>query len=265
MEALVRELEAALIPVNRGAAKRSLSRLHRETTRALESGRVDVDAEIQASAERREAEVDPPPPAGFEVAYRAGSAQASPPGAPQHYAAPQHAAPQRYDSRQYYDAPQHYDAPGLLQQPPAVAPVSMVAPPAAPAQPQRLQPQPAPLAQLPSVSAASALPGQRHQQYEQCSPSYTPLPAQTWDVADSEVEEEWFTPPAEERSDPVTPVEPVIQRALSRPPPAPEDPHRTPYLGTVVAPVPRAAFERRPADEPPGDATDPAPFSEVIP
>ncbi len=35
---LVRELETALIPVNRAAARRALSRLHRETERALRSG-----------------------------------------------------------------------------------------------------------------------------------------------------------------------------------------------------------------------------------
>jgi hypothetical protein len=40
VEALVRELETALIPVNRGAAKRALARLERETVRALETGRI---------------------------------------------------------------------------------------------------------------------------------------------------------------------------------------------------------------------------------
>jgi hypothetical protein len=40
VEALVRELETALIPVNRAAAKRALARLERETVRALESGRI---------------------------------------------------------------------------------------------------------------------------------------------------------------------------------------------------------------------------------
>src|SRR5450755_2302917 len=38
MSALVRELEAALIPVNRAAARRALARLHRETARAIASG-----------------------------------------------------------------------------------------------------------------------------------------------------------------------------------------------------------------------------------
>jgi len=44
VDALIGELETALIPVNRAAARRALSRLHRETARALESGYVDVPA-----------------------------------------------------------------------------------------------------------------------------------------------------------------------------------------------------------------------------
>ncbi|HKO53511.1 MAG TPA: hypothetical protein VJV79_37640 [Polyangiaceae bacterium] len=47
---LVRELEAALIPVNRSAARRALARLHRETARALESGVLPDDEEQDASA-----------------------------------------------------------------------------------------------------------------------------------------------------------------------------------------------------------------------
>ena len=43
MPALVRELEAALIPVNRAAARRALARLHRETARALSSGELPDD------------------------------------------------------------------------------------------------------------------------------------------------------------------------------------------------------------------------------
>jgi hypothetical protein len=43
IDGLVRELETALIPVNRSAAKRSLARLQRETRRAVESGRVRTD------------------------------------------------------------------------------------------------------------------------------------------------------------------------------------------------------------------------------
>lgn len=50
LSSLVRELEAALIPVNRSAARRALSRLHRETARALESGHLPADDEVQAAA-----------------------------------------------------------------------------------------------------------------------------------------------------------------------------------------------------------------------
>ena len=49
LSSLVRELEAALIPVNRSAARRALARVHRETARALESGSLP-DEEPQAVA-----------------------------------------------------------------------------------------------------------------------------------------------------------------------------------------------------------------------
>ncbi|RYZ08955.1 MAG: hypothetical protein EOO73_06590 [Myxococcales bacterium] len=41
LTSLVRELEVALIPVNRSAAKRALSRLHRETERARDAGKLE--------------------------------------------------------------------------------------------------------------------------------------------------------------------------------------------------------------------------------
>ena len=44
LTALVCELEAALIPVNRAAARRALARLHRETARALASGVLPAEA-----------------------------------------------------------------------------------------------------------------------------------------------------------------------------------------------------------------------------
>ncbi len=48
LSALVRELEAALIPVNRAAARRALARLHRETARAVSSGTLaDEEPEIR--------------------------------------------------------------------------------------------------------------------------------------------------------------------------------------------------------------------------
>ena len=43
LSGLVRELEAALIPVNRAAARRALARIHRETARALASGSLPED------------------------------------------------------------------------------------------------------------------------------------------------------------------------------------------------------------------------------
>jgi hypothetical protein len=54
LSALVRELEAALIPVNRAAARRTLARLYRETTRAMDSGAVPTDL-----AEGSLAEIEP--------------------------------------------------------------------------------------------------------------------------------------------------------------------------------------------------------------
>ena len=51
---LVRELEAALIPVNRAAARRALARVHRETSRALVSGSLPPD-EPQEREEHAEA------------------------------------------------------------------------------------------------------------------------------------------------------------------------------------------------------------------
>jgi len=50
LSSLVQELEAALIPVNRGAAKRALARLHRETARALASGSLPEDEAVPAAA-----------------------------------------------------------------------------------------------------------------------------------------------------------------------------------------------------------------------
>jgi hypothetical protein len=64
IEALVRELETALIPVNRAAAKRALARLERETARALQSGRIKP-ASLAPPAPERSA---PPVPASVAPA-----------------------------------------------------------------------------------------------------------------------------------------------------------------------------------------------------
>jgi hypothetical protein len=53
VDAVIEEIEAALIPVNRAAAQRALARLSRETLRAKEAGKLKV---------KREASVRPPPP-----------------------------------------------------------------------------------------------------------------------------------------------------------------------------------------------------------
>ena len=55
LDALVRELESALIPVNRAAARRALARLHRETERARDAG--TLEALLFALAEPEAAEL----------------------------------------------------------------------------------------------------------------------------------------------------------------------------------------------------------------
>ncbi|AUX35262.1 MULTISPECIES: hypothetical protein [Sorangium] len=63
-DAVARELEAALIPVNRNAARRALARLARETLRAKEAGRLRrARAEVQArpAAQGASDGVQPPP------------------------------------------------------------------------------------------------------------------------------------------------------------------------------------------------------------
>ncbi len=88
VDALIRELETALIPVNRAAARRALSRLHRETARAIESGRVDVAAfEAMAPGDPQQHEPAPeqPPPRLEPVA---APAPAAPDPEPQEWSVP---------------------------------------------------------------------------------------------------------------------------------------------------------------------------------
>src|SRR6185436_2598062 len=62
VDALIRELEAALIPVNRAAARRALSRLHRETARA--AGSVVVESRVERPRQSQlppKLSVKPPP------------------------------------------------------------------------------------------------------------------------------------------------------------------------------------------------------------
>ncbi|WP_437934931.1 hypothetical protein [Sorangium sp. So ce341] len=77
-DAVARELEAALIPVNRNAARRALARLARETLRAREAGRL---RRARAEAQERPAaqgasEAVQPPPARPERAPHVGAAVA---------------------------------------------------------------------------------------------------------------------------------------------------------------------------------------------
>ncbi|MDC0678054.1 hypothetical protein [Sorangium atrum] len=89
-EAVARELEAALIPVNRNAARRALARLARETLRAKEAGRLRRPRpEVQAKPAAPEAEEMQPPPQA-EHARRDATAAAPRSDAP---AAPRSGAP----------------------------------------------------------------------------------------------------------------------------------------------------------------------------
>ncbi|WP_437912077.1 hypothetical protein WME73_32620 [Sorangium sp. So ce302] len=75
-EAVARELEAALIPVNRNAARRALARLARETLRAKEAGRLRRPRpEVQAKPAAPEADEMSPPQA--EQARRDATAAAA--------------------------------------------------------------------------------------------------------------------------------------------------------------------------------------------
>ncbi|MFT3769323.1 MAG: hypothetical protein QM820_28125 [Minicystis sp.] len=56
VEAVVGEIEAALIPVNRAAARRALARLARETIKAKEQGKVKPRASVRPAAEAPKAE-----------------------------------------------------------------------------------------------------------------------------------------------------------------------------------------------------------------
>jgi hypothetical protein len=60
LAAFVRELESALIPVNRGAARRALARLSRETTRALSNGLVQSPATALPKVAERVVETPAP-------------------------------------------------------------------------------------------------------------------------------------------------------------------------------------------------------------
>ncbi len=70
LSALVRELEAALIPVNRAAARRALARVHRETSRALASGSLPAE-EPESAVMPVQAATTSAPPAPLTVGTEA--------------------------------------------------------------------------------------------------------------------------------------------------------------------------------------------------
>jgi hypothetical protein len=78
IEGFIRELEAALVPVNRAAARRALARLARETARAREGGKLRRRRSRRMVEERAEELSLPPQP---------------PPGPEPRQAEPRHAAP----------------------------------------------------------------------------------------------------------------------------------------------------------------------------
>lgn len=89
LASLVRELEAALIPVNRAAARRALARVHRETARALENGSLPEDEAVHVDPPAPVVAVDPPapvvvvdPPAPVVVVDPPASVVAAPIAAP---------------------------------------------------------------------------------------------------------------------------------------------------------------------------------------
>lgn len=65
MDAVIEELESALIPVNRAAARRALARLARETMRAKQSGRIRRRA--KGMRQRKAPRPAPAPPAPIEA------------------------------------------------------------------------------------------------------------------------------------------------------------------------------------------------------
>jgi hypothetical protein len=198
LPALVRELETALIPVNRAAAKRALSRLHRETERAKSAGKLDalLDAELAS------------------VAVAAPSPSAAPVTAPAPAAAPVTAAPASVAA----PAPVAAPVTAAPVAAPSVAPVVSAPPVVATLDPIALLAQysePSPLS-VPPVVAAPRLPAvvatatrAPAPRVAVPAPEFTPEPLLA-------VGEQAFTKP-----------EPVVQRARERG-------SATPRLGTLV-------------------------------
>jgi hypothetical protein len=238
----VRELEAALIPANRAAARRSLARLHRETLRAVEAGSTEI----------------PMPEPVAKVAVEARGTVEGTGGAPP---APQAAPPA--------PAPQSRCAPSAPE-PSAAAPVPAADAPAPPVQ------APAP----PGASAAPTAPAATTEELLEIDvhvspepppagpPRANPMPGRPPPVASTPMGSEASPPASEAFCGEETPLEPVMQRVKQRESllPAADD-GRTPYLGTRVAvltPPPLRVPQQTQGVWGDDGATDPMPAAECI-
>jgi hypothetical protein len=105
IDAVIEEIEAALIPVNRAAAQRALARLSRETLRAKEAGKLKIKP-------KREASVRPPPPPRPAAAVAAAAPRVV-------FSEPPELAPIPEPPRVVITAPQQQD---VFAEPPPLAP-----------------------------------------------------------------------------------------------------------------------------------------------
>lgn len=150
VDAVVEEIEAALIPVNRAAARRALARLARETIRAKETGKVKSRPSVRPSAEAKKAEVAAPKPAAPPARVEAPRAEAARADIESSRA---RIEPPRVDVEPAR-APVETRAP--VAAPPAVAAPRAATPKAPPvvAAPRAPTPRPPPVVALPRVAAA---------------------------------------------------------------------------------------------------------------
>lgn len=246
---LIKELEVALIPANRAAARRSLARLHRETERAREAGALEPRAQVRASA--LGASTAPPPavpePSATEPVEPAGKAVSKP-------TAGSSAAPV-----------EPVEAPAPSAVPPSVVePGAALAPSSAPADAAAFAAHEEIIeldegeleidievdAEVPPMEQAA--PRTNESSFELTAPLETLVRPRAEVVFESTRESE-------------TPAEPVMQRRRSGwPPPyvhAPPDIHETPYLGSLVELLPqRDTLEALPVL----DAAPEAAFTEQV-
>ena len=202
-DALVEELEAALIPVNRNAARRALARLARETLRARESGRLRRALRTASKLQPAQAPVDAaaPAPAASPAAVSAPRPHtvAAPPHEP---AAP--VAPAQ--ERAFVQAPAPQPAP---LEPPAQEPAPIEAQAEEPAPIEAQTEEPAP------IEAQAEEPAPVEAQTEEPAP----VEAQAEEPAPVEAQAE---EPAAPRAPPppaddITSTSPRIEVTLSRP------------------------------------------------